>query len=233
MKKILFSILIINFLFVEISLAQGMAFGLKGGLTLGFQKWNNYERSPLPAYNGSIYIENLPEVRRFSIFGEAGYHVKGSRLTGFSYSPITNTTTRRVSDTEFHNVSLTLGVRSAYDLTEKLKAYYLLGLRGDYNISYNSDFTFLPFNDEDLNKFTYGFSFGGGFEVPFSELISSTLEFKISPDIRPQVFYPAGKYFYSDSVGNQIPVGETRVINTVFEITLGFRFLRRVEYVEE
>ncbi len=233
MKQFLISLFII-IIFTTTTKAQGFAFGIKGGLTLGFQKWNNYERSALPRYNGSIYIESLPAEKRFSIFGELGYHVKGSRVRSFYRDIQTQQLIRHTNDTEFRNVSLILGGKSAYSITSGgLKAYYLFGVRGDYNINYNATQIFLPFNEEDVNKFTYGFSFGGGFEFPLSDLVGMTLEMQISPDARPQIFYPAGKYTYTDFSGNQVPAGETKVFNTVFEITVGFRFLRLVEYVEE
>lgn len=232
MKKLSILILVLGF---SISLqAQGFAFGAKGGLTLGFQKWNNYERSPLPSYNGSIYLESLPEDKRFSVLGQLGYHVKGSRIRGF-YRDFNSGDLRRItSDTKFNNLSLMLGMKSAYSLTNRgLRGYYLLGIRGDYNLKYSFDQRTNSFLDEDVNKFTYGLTLGGGFEFPLSKLISSTLEIQISPDVRPQVFFPAGKYSYVDQSGNQIPAQETKVINTVFEITLGFRFLRLVEYIED
>ncbi len=214
--------------------AQGFAFGAKGGLTLGFQKWNNYERSPLPAYNGSIFLESLAEDKRFSVMGQLGYHVKGSRIRSFYREPNSGDLRRIVSDTEFRNLSLVLGMKSAYSLTSGgIKGYYLLGIRGDYNINYAFDQRTNFFFEEDVNKFTYGLTIGGGIEFPITDLIGSFIEFQISPDVRPQVYYPSNKYFITDFSGNSIPAQETRVINTVFEITIGFRFLRLVEYVED
>ncbi|MGB1217836.1 MAG: hypothetical protein ACPG5P_08155 [Saprospiraceae bacterium] len=215
-------------------MAQGFAYGVKGGLTLGIQKWNGYERSPLPRYNASFFLESLPEEKRFSIFGELGYHVKGSRVKSFYRVPNSTEIRRFTNDTEFRNVSLTAGVRSSYIISDVgMEAYYLLGLRGDYNIAYANDSGFLPFKDEDVNKFTYGFTFGGGLEIPVKELMGITLELSVSPDIRPQVFFPAGKYQYYTST-NSTPrdFGETKIINTVVELTIGFRFLRVVEYEE-
>lgn len=232
MKKLLFLLALIAT--TATMNAQGFAFGAKGGLTLGFQKWNGYERSPLPSYNGSIFIESLAEEKRFSVFGEIGYHVKGSRINSF-YREFTSGNIRRVRiDTEFRNASLTLGMRSAHALgSSGLKGYYLLGIRGDYNLSYNLDQRVETFKDEDVNKLTYGLTLGGGIEVPLTKLVGMTLEVQISPDVRPQVFYPAGKYIRLDFSGNPISVPETKVINTVFEITVGFRFLRVVEYEED
>ncbi len=213
--------------------SQGMAFGVKGGATLGLQKWNNFDRSILPRYNAAIFLESLPAEKRFSVFGQLGYHVKGSRVRTFFRDINTNQVSRRNIDTEFNNISLVLGGKSAYPIAaNNTKLYYLFGIRGDYNIKYSGD-VFLPFNKEDVNRFTYGFTFGGGVEIPLHRLVGMTLELQISPDARPQVFYPAGKYVYYTSTGDPIPVGETKVFNTAFEITLGFRFLRVVEYVEE
>ncbi len=220
--------------FIASSYAQGgFAYGVKGGLTLGIQKWNGFDRSVLPKYNGSIFLESIPAEKRFSIFGQLGYHIKGSRVKSFFRNPTTQDITRRNIDTEFRNVSLILGGKSAYPISvNNAKAYYLFGIRGDYNINYSGD-AFLPFNDEDVNKFTYGFTFGGGIEIPLSRLSGLLFEVQISPDARPQVFYPANKYSYTTSQGVDVFVGETKVFNTAFEITIGFKFLRVVEYEEE
>jgi opacity protein-like surface antigen len=211
--------------------AQGFAFGVKGGLTLGFQKWNGYERSPLPSYNGSIYIESLPVEKRFSVFGQLGYHVKGSRIK-YQYRNQNGELLRARFDAEFRNVSLVLGMKSAYSITSKgTKAYYLLGIRGDYNINYNLEQKSQAFRDQDVNKFTYGLTLGGGLEVPFTKLVGMTLEMQISPDVRPQIFNPA--LTYENPITNVVSNRSIKVINTVFEITVGFRFLRVVEYEED
>ncbi len=213
--------------------AQGFAFGVKGGSTLAFQKWNGFERSVLPRYNASIFMETLPAQKRFSIFGELGYHVKGSRIKVRSFNPTTSQSVRRNLDTEFRNVSLVLGGKSAYPISaNNIKAYYLFGLRGDYNVSYDFAGSNPLFVDDDVNKFTYGFTFGGGLEFPLSRLVGMIVELQISPDARPQVYYPFK--IYDPGVGyDPITLGETKVFNTALEITVGFRFLRVVEYVEE
>ncbi len=228
--------IIVSFIFVlslSVSglMAQGFAYGVKGGLTLGIQKWNGYERSPLPRYNASLFVESVPEERRFSIFGELGYNVKGSRVRSFYRVPNSNEVRRFTNDTEFRNVCLVAGIRSSYIISDTgLEAYYLLGLRGDYNINYANDNGFLPFMDRDVNRFTYGFSFGGGLEIPVKELMGITLELRVSPDIRPQVFYPANTYVTYDISNNPVPLPETKIINTTVEVTIGFRFIRVTEY---
>lgn len=211
--------------------AQDFAFGVKGGLTVGFQKWNNFERSPLPSWNGAIFLENIGEDLAFSTFGQVGYHVKGSRLK-YYYRSNDGDVRKTHSDTKFENISLVIGAKKYHTLRTHLKGYYLLGVRGDYNVKYSSPVFAQTFLDEDVNKITYGFTIGGGFEIPLTPLIGMNVELQISPDLRPQIYYPKGKYRYTNSSGVPIPVNETKVTNTVFEITLGFRFLRLVEEVD-
>lgn len=215
------------------AISQDFAFGFKGGLTVGFQKWNNYERTPLPSYNGSIFIESLGNEGLFATFGQLGYHVKGSRLR-YYYRHSSGELKRRHHDTEFRNLSLILGIKKSHVLNSKqLLGYYLLGVRGDYNLNYRLDVQSNAFLEEDVNKITYGLTLGGGFQFPISPLIGATLEFQVSPDIRPQIYYPKGKYKYTNHLGVLTPVNETKVINTVFEVTLGLRFLRLVEFMDE
>ena len=53
-------LLVIAILFSVIQLdAQGFAWGIKGGFTLGTQNWNGFERDPLIKYHGILFIESL------------------------------------------------------------------------------------------------------------------------------------------------------------------------------
>ena len=41
--------------------AQGFAFGAKGGLTVGIQQWESFQRDPLLRYHGDLFVESLTE----------------------------------------------------------------------------------------------------------------------------------------------------------------------------
>ncbi len=211
---------------------QDFAYGIKGGGLITFQNWNGVDRTVLPRYTVSAFIESLPVEGKFSLFGQFGYYVKGSSIRTWRLRSGNNVERINLA-TEFKNLSLILGGKSGRVLNAAgLKAYYLFGIRGDYNIKATSE-QFLPYTNEDINKFVYGFSFGGGIEYPLAERIGMLLELQIHPDARPIIDVPEGKYVFFDQTGTQRPYPATRVFNVAMEVTVGFRFLRKVEYVDE
>ena len=120
------------------------------------------------------------------------------------------------------------------------KAYYLLGLRGDYTINTNLDeyddpnFPFLTTfpTDQWVRKLNYGVTLGGGFEFPFGELVSGILEFTFNPDLSRQYNQPGIENVYDPYTGTNRNISERKIYNITFEVTLGLRFLRLVEYVD-
>ena len=68
MKKAIY--LIVFLLNVVIAHGQGSAFGVKGGLSLGTQKWNNLDQNVLFAWHGDIYVESLSEENSFSLIAQ-------------------------------------------------------------------------------------------------------------------------------------------------------------------
>ena len=60
--------------FSFLGFSQGMAFGFKGGPSLGFQKWGEGgQRDALIAYHGIAFVESLAEHDEFAIFAQLGY----------------------------------------------------------------------------------------------------------------------------------------------------------------
>ena len=53
MKKVLF--IFLSFITVHSIQAQSFAWGLKGGMTVGTQKWDNRSRDPLIKYHGIAF----------------------------------------------------------------------------------------------------------------------------------------------------------------------------------
>ena len=81
MKKIILLFLSISILGLhEISAQGGTVYGVKGGLTMATQQWDNFDRQPLLLPHGSIFIESLSEEDAFSLFAQVGYHPKGSAI---------------------------------------------------------------------------------------------------------------------------------------------------------
>ena len=219
---------------------SGSAFGVKGGLTMGFQKWNDFNQQPLFRYHGILFVESLGDN---ALFAQAGYHVKGSALRYLTFTnPISgNQGTAPAQDFQFRNASLTVGAKKKHDIgNNDAKAYYMLGIRGDYTINTNLEkyddpnFPFLTTfpTDQWVRKINYGVTIGGGFEFPFGELMGGILEFTVNPDLSRQYNQPAIQNVYDPYTGTNRNISERRIINITVEATLGLRFLRLVEYVD-
>lgn len=222
--------------------AQGTAFGLKGGLTLGVQKWSGFDQGPLFKYHGTLSVESLDETSLFSIYAQAGYHLKGSALrnqNAFDFSG--NFYRLPAQEFIFKNISLILGAKRKYQMSDALRGYYLFGIRGDYTIGTNLDeykeindlngSLFYPVNDF-VREWNYGVTLGGGFELGFGELIEGVLEFTVNPDFSYQYRQPDIYNVYNPYTRQNGTIPSRDIRNVTFEISAGFRFLRRVEYID-
>lgn len=224
--------------------SQSYAFGVKGGLTVGVQQWNTFERDPLLKYHGVAFIETANEGENFALFAEAGLHLKGSAIRNRNFvNPINGTIVRPPAfEFIFRNISLVLGGKQKFDLGVSNAWYWLFGIRGDYTISTNlgefSDLnaataTIFPIDDDlFINQWNYGVTVGAGIEFPLSEYIGAVLEFSVSPDFSLQYNQPEIPNVFDPFTGNNRTLGERKIRNLVFEITAGFRFLHRIEYLD-
>ena len=213
--------------------AQSFAFGLKGGPTLGVQRWQgSTTNDPLLKYHGLLYLSNLPrEESSGSLFAEAGYHIKG-RAQRFrsGVNPFTgNTFDARTFQMQFRNASLSLGGRQRFLSNNNLNAYYSMALRVEYNISHQLEI--YEGLAAGINKFVYGVSLGGGFEFPFGELVSGIIDLRLSPDISRQIFVPPFEW-NNPWTGRQEVFREQSIRNIALEISIGFRFLNKVILVD-
>ncbi|AEE50431.1 hypothetical protein [Haliscomenobacter hydrossis] len=236
---------------VVFGLAQNTAFGIKGGLTAGRQRWDNtFERDMLLRYHGIAFIESASEDSRFALFAQGGYHIKGSAIrtprsavTG-SGGTIFDVPAQQISF-EYRNVSLTVGAKQRLDLDlgEK-KLYYMFGIRGDYTINtllgpripneYDIYTIYYPI-PEFVRKLNYGITMGGGIEIPFDELVGVLVEFTVNPDFSYQYDQPPLENIINPNPwaprGN-ISLPQRRSTNLTFELSFGFRFLRKVIYID-
>ena len=124
------------------------------------------------------------------------------------------------------------------------KWFYLIGVRGDYNLSTNLGqfreliernpaFAIYPIDAPDfIREITYGVTIGGGMEVPFSEFIGLVFELTINPDFSFQYIQPAIPFVPDPLTGTNRTIPERRIRNLSLEFTVGFRFLRKVEYID-
>lgn len=227
--------------------SQGYLWGVKGGLTVGFQKWDGVQRDALLRYHGVAFIESYSEENLYSVFAQAGYHVKGSALryrqtTG--YDPISGiqvTVPARSVPFEFKNASLTLGMKRKYSLgASATKAYYTLGLRGEYTIATNlqgaDEYAYyysLSYPSKDyVRHWNFGVTVGGGFDIPFSDFMGGMIELNVSPDFSKQYYRPPVLNIYDPFTRQNINYPEQSIRNVSIELSIGLHFLRKVEYVD-
>lgn len=246
MKKTIFLIAVLFLMYGQAS-AQGYYFGVKGGLSIGVQSWNGFERDPLMAYHGIAFIESLSEGNRFSLFAQAGYHQRGSAFRNQFFGNVFNGGYTRAPATKFifNNASVLLGGKQKYDFAGDTKVYYLFGIRGEYTVStnlgkyeefneLNPGFAIYPFNTyEFIRRINYGITVGGGFEVALSEFVGGLVEFTVNPDFSDQYRQPPVPNVTDPYSGELRTVPERRIRNLTFEVTLGLRFLRKVIYIED
>ncbi|RMG85759.1 MAG: hypothetical protein D6714_05395 [Bacteroidetes bacterium] len=224
-----------------ISHAQSKAYSVKGGLTLGVQTWNNFERDPLFKYHGAVAVESADEDLLVSVYAQLGYHVKGSAIRSKNLIDAFTGNVFRAPTQEFRfeNLSFSFGGKKKQTLGTFAEFYYFFGLRGDYTLRTNLDeYTetnlrvggFFP-EDQFVRKWNYGADVGGGFEFPFTDLIQGILEFSVHPDFSLQYKQPSATV-WDPYTGNNRTLGERTIRNITFEISLGLRFMHIIEYID-
>jgi len=220
--------------------AQGFYFGVKGGPLLGFQQWDGFQQNVLLSYYGSLSIESIADPGEFVLFAQSGYHQKGSALRGGRATDINgNLLVLPTQGFIFRNVDLILGIKQRLDFSfmGSSSSYYMFGLRGEYTVDTNLEqyralgSLFYPF-PEFVRPWNYGVSIGGGFEFDFSDYVGGILEFSIHPDFSNQYIQPELFNIRNPFTGLNQNLGSRTIRNTTFEISVGFRFLREVIYVE-
>jgi hypothetical protein len=232
----------------QVGSAQSYAFGLKGGLTVASQRWDNsFQQEPLLRPHGAIFIETAEEDEPLALFAQGGYHVKGSAIRTYR-SVFTLPDGRQVEAPSFswpflfNNASVSLGAKQKFDFRGDKKLYYILGIRGDYTVSTDlrpEDLSaylvpIFPF-DEYVNRFNYGAIAGGGIELPFTELVGMMLEFTINPDFTKQYNQPLIRNVINPNPfggSNVIDIPQRQITNVTFELSLGFRFVNKIVYID-
>jgi len=213
--------------------AQSYAFGLKVGPTLGTQRLEGgIGNSALLQYHAAVFIETDSEESSSSLFAEAGYHIKGraerfrSGINFLTGDPFDGYSLQM----KFTNVSLSLGGRQRFLTRRALSAYYSMALRAEYNLKHELDI--YEGLSAGVNKFVYGVTLGGGFEFPLGEFVSGLLDFRVSPDISRQIFVPPFEWL-NPITGQEQIFREQNVRNIALEVSVGFRFLHKIVYVED
>lgn len=220
--------------------SQGFVFGIKGGPTFATQNWDNsLQRDVAIKYHGIAFIESLSEENAFALFAQAGYHVKGSAIRNQNVINRLNGNVLRAF--LFRNISLTLGGKQKFEMTDTRKWYWLFGVRGDYTLSTNlGDVSsgnissiYFPVDDPTfIREINYGVTAGAGLEFILSEYVGALVEFSVNPDFSFQYEQPEIPNITDPFTGQNRSIPQRQIRNLTFEITVGFRFLRKIEYVD-
>ena len=207
---------------------QGTIYAVKGGLTAGTQRWSNYNRSTLMKQHLAASIESWDIENRNAFLMQLGYHVKGSALRSRrTINPITgNEIPGRRDEFQFHNISLMFGAKQKMEVFTESRLYYLLGIRGDYNLKTEFDRNFYEGLKDQINKFTFGLTVGGGIEIPISYYTGIFFELSVAPDFTNQIYIPPHRSFWNPA--QMVP--EQKVLNVAIELSVGVRFLHEVIY---
>ena len=223
---------------------QSFYFGPKVGSSIGFQRWENFQQSPLFSYHGAFFIESYSEENELNaLYAQLGWHNRGSAYRNQRHISIDGDVFDvPTKDFIFSNAVLAVGGKRRQVINKKLNSYYIIGLRGEYTVLTNldeyNDFNayfnqpFYPDNDF-VRDFNYGVTVGGGFEYKLSKMIAGILEFSIHPDLSRQYEQPPLPNMPDPwNPGNLVTIRERRIKNITLEVSLGFRFLRKVVYLD-
>lgn len=214
--------------------AQGTVYTFMAGPSMSTQTVNGFEKDPFIRLHAIAQMESTSEISPNALYARLGYHVKGSAVnTRGYYDPITGAEYPAHSNSiEFHNLSVSVGAKQRREVGNNFLSYGF-GIRGDFNLKteYGTLFSGLAGTE---NNFTYGLDIDVGFEFALSELVSTTIEFGFSPDLGEQIYIPLQDtgYQYPDGSGQTIIIPETSIKNIVFEVRAGFRFWRKVIYID-
>ncbi len=223
---------------------SGSFFGVRGGLNIATQNWSSIEMNPLLAYHGDFFLETLPENGRFSLWASLGYHIRGSRIQQRNAFGLNGNVFRLPGESfQFRNAVLAVGGKSVFKYTKIADIYYTIGLRLEYTLGDNLDDYnalqsgfrgFFPSEDlGDVRKINYGLIFGGGFDIPLSDKVGATIQITAQPDFSLQYFQaPIENVISPFQQGQTITLPERRIRNFTLEVSAGFRFLRKVQYID-
>ncbi len=241
--KRFFSFFIIVFTTVSLY-SQSFYFGLKGGPSFGYQKWENFNQKPVLTYHAAAFIESYSEDNPMnSLYAQLGFHNRGSSLRGaLGYRIDGNVFRLPTRNFLFRNISLGLGAKRKQQIKDYLKSFYSFGLRAEYTAFTNLQ-NFAQFNQRQsypyypdnifVKKFTYGVQVAGGLEYAFTELMEFLFEVSINPDLSNQYEQPEiGSIIDPYHPSNTITLRRRRIKNVTIEVTFGLRFMRKVEYID-
>ncbi len=213
--------------------AQNFWFGPKFGPSLAFQRWDNFSPNGLFTMAFDFGFESYNPNSLSSLYGQLGYHTRGSAIRTFSWQGESIGT----QGYKFRNIVLELGGKRKTKSFKGITPFYHLGLRLEYTVSNNlSDYErygslYLP-HEQFIEHWVYGATVGGGAEfTQWSESFIPFIELSINPDFSNQYFQEPIPNVVNQ-FGDVVNLSERRIRNMSFEIKFGFKFLRKVEYID-
>lgn len=241
-RKVLFLSILFSFT-ISCAISQSYYFGIKGGPSLGYQKWENFNQGLLLTYHVAAFWESYSEDNpNNSLYAQLGLHNRGSAIRNLRV--LTNNNTIYTLPTQkfiFSNLSLGAGGKKKFQINDKLSSFYSLGIRAEYNLftnlhtfeEYNTTYltNYYPVNAFKI-KFTYGATAGGGIEIFFSELTTGIIELTVNPDFSNQYDQPSYQTPDPLEPHNNRLIPRRIIKNTTVEITFGLRFIRKVIYID-
>jgi len=229
MKKLLFVFAFLAFFAVD-NFGQ-YYIGVKGGLGLNMQKWNGYERDVLFTPSIDIFTETHDDELN-KLYASFGFHTRGSALRIFRFNAS--------NPYKFNNLVLELGGKRMVTTDKKYNGYYMIGLRAEYTMSTNledrNNSIYDLVSDVYVNRFNYGATVGGGFELSMGEDKVVFFELSVNPDLSKQYDQPERltieNPFQSPIFTNPFyEIVPEEVRNVSLELKIGIKFLRGyIEY---
>ncbi len=208
----------------------GTAYGFKSGLTLGTQRWNTQEREVQPGAHGVVFLESVDQESGTGLFGQFGYHMKGSRIV-FRSSVFVDQSgnerelPRRSFRQPFNNLSLVFGGKKSWNLTDYTQYFIGIGIRGDFTVDYDLYFG-REYLEEYVRPFNYGLTVMGGFEFSVGDSGNFLVEFSFHPDISKQIDLPVTIPYYDIRTNQLRTLNSQQVTNATYEISVGYKLIR-------
>lgn len=226
MRRILTILLLSGLIFTDMQ-AQDNAYGFLGGLTLGTQQWNGFDRDLLLTWNGRFFYESLV-TDKFSAVMEVGLHNRGSGIRSQFINLGSSNLQTRYSKMVFRNASIMGGAKQIYDLKENMEAYVKLGVRLEYTVA--DTFEIFEQYADAVRPFNYGITLGGGIHFgPKDGPVQFILDAQVAPDFSQQLYAPPAQIWNRYTQQYQT-FSEQKVTNLSFEITLGVRWVNKYYY---
>ncbi|MEL6141141.1 MAG: hypothetical protein AAFU67_05955, partial [Bacteroidota bacterium] len=147
---------------------------------------------------------------------------------------------------QFQNLVLNLGGKQVFSYTKIAELYYTIALRVEYNLATNlSEYNdlgenngairlFYPFDEPTyIRDITYGVTVGAGMDIPLGDKVGLLLQVTAAPDFSFQYDQPPIENVYNPYTRNNTTLAQRQIRNFTLELSAGFRFLRKIEYIED